>query len=333
MNPLTNRWLNRVVDAVLVSGVIALVTPTQQAEAAQVREVAFESQGETLVGNLYLPDDYVEGQELPGVVVTGSWTSVKEQMSGFYAEALADRGYAALAFDFRNFGESGGEIRALESPTLKIEDIQAAATFLPSLPEVADHSVGGVAICASAGYMAHAIANGAPFQSFVTVAAWLHDAETAKAIYTPERYDRLIEASQQAQADYRATGTVQYTIAATNDEDVELAAMRWADPGFYYTNPERGAIPEYDNRFPVMAWEEWLTFDALAAADGIDVPYLMIHGDQMALPDNAKAFYAEVDSSKSKIWLDGLQMDYYDQPDLVSNAADLVASHFEQTLH
>ncbi|NEP19731.1 MAG: alpha/beta hydrolase, partial [Leptolyngbya sp. SIO4C1] len=159
-----------------------------------------------------------------------------------------------------------------------------------------------------------------------------HDAETARAIYTPERYARLIAASQQAQTYYEANGTVQYTLAATNDEAIDLAAMRWADPSFYYTNPERGAIPEYENRFPIMAWEEWLTFDALAAADGIKIPYLMIHGDQMALPDNAQAFYTEVDSTKALKWVEGLQMDYYDQPELIDNAVDLVADHFNQTL-
>lgn len=325
--------MNRLINTLLLAaGTIALATSAPQAEAAQVREVTFESQGETLVGNLYLPEDYVAGQELPGIVVTGSWTSVKEQMPGLYAEALADRGFAALAFDFRNFGESGGDIRALESPAMKIEDITAAAAFLPTLPEVTDDQIGGLAVCASAGYMAHAIANGAPFQSFATVAAWLHDAETARTVYTPERYDRLIQASRQATAYYDADGTVQYTLAATNNEDIDLAAMRWADPSFYYTNPNRGAIPEYDNRFPIMAWEEWLTFNALAAADGIQIPYFMLHGDQMALPDNAKAFYTTVTAPKTMAWLEGFQMDYYDQPELVSQAADLVAEHFSQTL-
>lgn len=324
--------MKRVFDAVLLATATTLLVNAAAAEAAQVKEVTFESQGETLVGNLYLPDDYVAGQELPGVVVTGSWTSVKEQMSGLYAKNLADRGFAALAFDFRNFGESGGDVRALESPTLKIEDIQAAATFLPTLPEVADNQVGGLAVCASAGYMAHAIANGAPLQSFVTVAAWFHDEATAREIYTPERYDQLLSASRAAEADYDTHGTVHYTVAATNNEDIDLAAMRWADPSFYYTNPERGAIPEYDNRFPVMAWEEWLTFDALAAADGINIPYLMLHGDQMALPDNAQAFYDTVPAPKTLAWVDGAQMDYYDQPELVNNAVDQVVEHFQQTL-
>jgi fermentation-respiration switch protein FrsA (DUF1100 family) len=324
--------MKRLFNTLVISAAATVLATASQAEAAQVKAVTFESEGQTLVGDLYLPDDYVEGQELPGVVVTGSWTSVKEQMSGLYAGALADRGYAALAFDFRNFGDSEGDIRALESPTMKIEDIQAAAEFLPTLPEVADDQIGGLAICASAGYMAHAVANGAPFDSFVTVAAWLHDEATAQEIYTPERYSRLIAASQQAQAYFEADGTVQYTLAATNNEAIDLAAMRWADPSFYYTNPERGAISEYDNRFPIMAWEEWLTFDALAAAEGIEVPYRMIHGDQMALPDNAQAFYATVAAPKSIAWLDGAQMDYYDQAERVDQATALVVEHFDETL-
>ncbi|MEO0756640.1 MAG: alpha/beta hydrolase [Cyanobacteria bacterium J06648_16] len=317
---------------ILLSTTAAAVLIPQAAQAAQVREVTFESHGETLVGDLYLPDNYTEGQELPGIVVTGSWTSVKEQMAGLYAEELADRGYAALAFDFRNFGESGGEVRGYENPQLKIEDIHAAAEFLPTLPEVADDRIGGLAVCASAGYMAHAIATGAPFDSFVTVAAWLHDNETARAIYTPERYDRLIAASQQAETYYETDGIVQYTLAATNDEAIDLAAMRWADPSFYYTDPQRGAIPEYDNRFPIMAWEGWLIFDALAAAEDITIPYHMIHGDQMALPDNAQAFFGAVPGAKSIDWIEGLQMDYYDQPALVEDAIDRTADHFDRTL-
>ena len=118
--------MKRLFNTLFISTAVTVLAASQ-AEAAQVKAVTFESNGATLVGDLYLPDDYVAGQELLGVVVTGSWTSVKEQMSGLYAEALADRGYAALAFDFRNFGESAGDIRGLESPALKIADIQAAA--------------------------------------------------------------------------------------------------------------------------------------------------------------------------------------------------------------
>ncbi|MFC7584499.1 hypothetical protein ACFQYP_12715 [Nonomuraea antimicrobica] len=39
--------------------------------------------------------------------MAGTWTSVKELMADRYARRLAQRGYAALSFDFTGFGESG----------------------------------------------------------------------------------------------------------------------------------------------------------------------------------------------------------------------------------
>src|SRR5436853_44119 len=88
--------------------------------------VTFEVDGTTVVGNLHWP----ETAPLAAVVLTGPLTSVKEQASGAYARALATRGFAALAFDHRTFGESAGEPRQYESPPRKIADIRAAADFL-----------------------------------------------------------------------------------------------------------------------------------------------------------------------------------------------------------
>ncbi len=110
--------------------------------------------GVTLVGNLYLPENYKPGDRLPGIMVAGTWTSVKEQMAERYARRMAQRGYAALSFDFRNYGESGGEPRQYESARLKSADIQSAAQYLRSRPEVDPERIGGLAVCASASYMA-----------------------------------------------------------------------------------------------------------------------------------------------------------------------------------
>jgi fermentation-respiration switch protein FrsA (DUF1100 family) len=67
-------------------------------ERASETQFVFQSEGESVVGNLFLP----ERSEPGGVVVAvGPLTSVKEQAAGSYAEAMAERGYAALAFDYR----------------------------------------------------------------------------------------------------------------------------------------------------------------------------------------------------------------------------------------
>lgn len=296
-------------------------------QAIFTKKVSFTSDNEKIVGNLYFPANYQIPNKYPAIVITGSWTSVKEQMAEIYAKELAKRGFITLAFDFRNFGESEGKIRALESAKLKMTDIHQASEFLRQQPEVANNYVAGLSLCASSGYMAHAIANGAPIKSFATVAAWLHNAETAKQIYTPAYYDLLIQSSQKAKINFEENGTIEY-IAAFSMTDKQ-AAMQAAEPG-YYGDEKRGAISQWDNRFAVMAWEEWLTFDALSPASHITVPTLLVHSDESALPDNVRQFYKDLKAQKALYWMQGQHLNFYDQPELVEEAADIVAVYFSR---
>ena len=95
----------------------------------KMKKVNFNSEGSTLIGNLYLPAGYDNTKSYPAIVVSGSWTTVKEQMAGLYARKLSNEGFITLAFDFRNFGESGGEPRFYESPSLKKVDIKNAIKY------------------------------------------------------------------------------------------------------------------------------------------------------------------------------------------------------------
>ena len=144
------KLFHAVVTCCVVFTILSSVSITHAYAGGVVKqEVTFESDGVTLKGHLYLPEGVQAGEKVPGVVVTGAWTTIKEQMPGLYAQEMAKRGLAALAFDFRTWGESGGETRSLEDPQMKIADIEAAARFLASRPEVTQ--VNGLGICASAG--------------------------------------------------------------------------------------------------------------------------------------------------------------------------------------
>ena len=44
-------------------------------------DVSFESHNETLRGHLFLPEGFDPNRTYPAVIVTGSWTTVKEQMA------------------------------------------------------------------------------------------------------------------------------------------------------------------------------------------------------------------------------------------------------------
>ena len=294
--------------------------------------VTFASEGDTLVGTLFLPPSYAAGTRLPLVVVTGSWTTVKEQMPAVYARRLAARGYAALTFDFRGFGESQGAPREYESPARKSVDIRNAAAFARTLPVVDGERVGGLAVCASAGYMARAIADGAPLRAFVTVAAWLHDPGTVGQVYGgAEGVAERLALAAAARARYERTGVVDAAdYVAAYDPAGHGAAMFF--PVDYYARPERGAVPQWANRFPVMAWADWLTYDALAAAPGVAVPTLLVHSDDSAYPDNVRRFHAALAGPKGLFWTQGQHIDFYDRDPFVATAVAAAADHFSRAL-
>ncbi|MGL6339160.1 MAG: alpha/beta hydrolase, partial [Waterburya sp.] len=267
---------------------------TNDAEAAQVKKVNFTSNNQNLVGNLYLPDDYQEETKLPGVVVTGAWTTVKEQMPATYAEALADRGYAVLAFDFRNWGKSEGKERQLENPANKTQDIIAAANYLTTRPEVDSDRIAGLGICASAGYMADAAVQSKDIKAIALVAPWLHNREIVNEVYGgAESVQSLIDTSRKAQAKYKATGELSLVPAASN---TDKNAVMYKAP--YYTDRDRGMIPEYINEFNLASWEGWLTFDAIKIADNLNKPVQIVHSEAAAIPQGAKEFYSRLSGEK-----------------------------------
>src|SRR5262245_14202956 len=97
--------------------------PTMADGQTSALPVTFDSEGSRLAGNLYIPPEQMPGTRTPGIVVTGSWTTVKEQMASLYAQRLARLGFVTLAFDFRHWGASEGQPRQYESPERKIRDI------------------------------------------------------------------------------------------------------------------------------------------------------------------------------------------------------------------
>lgn len=299
-----------------------LAAATSAAAEIRTETVRFESNGDMLVGTLYLPEGATPSE---AVVVTGAWMTVKEQMAGRYAEELAERGIAALAFDFRGWGQSEGRPRALENPERKIADIVAASGFLQQqLPEA---RISGLGICASAGYMVEAAERTATLQRVALVAPWLHDAAIVDTVYGgAEGVAKLIATGQAAEAQFAATGT-EVTVPAASSTD--RSAVMFQVP--YYTEADRGLIPEWDNRFNVASWEGWLRFDAIKDAGKLTQPFLMVHSEAAAIPQGAKQFYAAVNAPKQQLWLDGIgQLDFYDRDAPVDAASDAVAAFLAQ---
>jgi uncharacterized protein len=290
--------------------------------------VTFQSEGETLVGNLYLPANYKPGDKLPTAIVTGAWVTIKEQMPGVYAQKIADRGFAALAFDFRSWGESGGKLRSFESPTVKIADIKNAVSFLQTVDAVDANRIAGLGICASAGYMAVATAEDSRIKSLITVAPWIHDPQIVETVYGGKSaVQNLIANGRAAATTFNQTGKAEYVLATSK---TDKTAVMYGDID-YYQNPKRGAIPQWTNQFAIASWAEWLTFNPMPVAKEIKVPTLFIHSQKAAIPDGARQFFAAIPvQNKQMEWLpDRTQFDFYDQAATVDQSISLIAKHLD----
>ncbi|GAA1550203.1 alpha/beta hydrolase [Actinomadura kijaniata] len=290
------------------------------------RKVTFPSGDVTLTGNLFLPD---APSPSPGVVVAGTWTSVKELMADRYAERLADRGHAALSFDFTGYGESEGEPRDYESPELKVRDLRHALDFLAGRPEVDAGRLGALGVCAAAMYMSAAAVADERVRSLALVAPWLHDGAICAEVYGgAEGVAARRKEAAAARARFEETGEVEY-VPVVSGTDPRAAMPMEID---FYLNPDRGGIPAWPNRFAVMAWENWLTFDSIALAPRVTVPTVLVHSEDAAIPEGARRFHEALAGPGEFVWTTGDQFDFYDQEPQVTTAADTAAAHFSATL-
>ena len=280
-----------------------------------VRSLNFDVDGDRIVGELRVPTGATTG-----LVFLGPLTSVKEQVPGNYAKAMAKRGFATLAFDNRHFGESSGEPRQYEHPPRKVEDVRAAVGALKS---AGIDKIGAVGVCAGAGYMAGAVATEPNIEAFATVAGFFHDSRKQRE-WMGDRFDLAVERARAARERFESRGECEF-IPAVGEGDV---AMPLAE-AFEYYGTARGAVPNYQNRFAVMSREHTLVWDAQRYAAQIDVPTLLVHSEHALAPALARQFFKALAGKKTEQWLESRgQIDFYDDPKMIELVADLLADHF-----
>jgi fermentation-respiration switch protein FrsA (DUF1100 family) len=156
--------------------------------------------GITLSGDLYLPKNH--GNELlAAIAISGPFGAVKEQSSGLYAQTMAERGFATLAFDPSYTGESSGEPRSLSSPEINTEDFSAAVDYLGLHKVVNCERIGIISICGFAGMGLNAAAADQRIKAVATTSMYDMSRVMAQGYYdktTPgERSKALAQMSNQ----------------------------------------------------------------------------------------------------------------------------------------
>jgi fermentation-respiration switch protein FrsA (DUF1100 family) len=104
--------------------------------AIEKRDIIFPSGDSHCAAWLFLPDGASPSAQVPGIAMAHGLGAVKEMYLEFFAQNFADAGLAAVLFDYRYFGASGGEPRRRVAPHEQTEDYRSALTCLSLQPEV-----------------------------------------------------------------------------------------------------------------------------------------------------------------------------------------------------
>lgn len=102
-------------------------------ESATPVPVRFLSQGVYCVADFYRPQGC---GPFPVVVMAHGLGGTRKMRLPAFAERFTAAGYACLVFDYRHFGDSGGEPRQLLNIQRQLEDWSAAIAYAKSLPDV-----------------------------------------------------------------------------------------------------------------------------------------------------------------------------------------------------
>jgi uncharacterized protein len=160
------------------------------------QKVTFKNRyGISLAGDLYLPKN-AGGKSLAALAISGPFGAVKEQSSGLYAQNMAERGFAALAFDPSYTGESGGEPRNVASPDINTEDFSAAVDFLGLQRNIDRNRIGIIGICGFAGMGLNAAAIDKRIKAVATTSMYNMSRVMANGYFdalTPEQRTKSLE--------------------------------------------------------------------------------------------------------------------------------------------
>ena len=261
-----------------------------QSDKVDHKKVTFKNRyGITLAADLYVPKGSeklkVKSEKLPAIAVSGPFGAVKEQVSGLYAQHMAERGFVTIAFDPSYTGESAGEPRRTASPDINTEDFLAAVDFLSIQENVDPERIGIIGICGFGGMAVNAAALDPRIKA--TVASTMYDMSKVNvegyfaSEDTPaQRIEKRKAIAAQRTEDFRS-GTYKRA-GGVIDPLPEDAPWFVKDYHAYYKCP-RGYHERSGNStdgWNVIGCQSFLNQPLLCWAQEIASPVLLIHGEK-----------------------------------------------------
>lgn len=306
---------------------------------ANIHPVSYQIKGITIAANVYTPPNYDDAQKYPTIVIAHPNGGVKEQVSGLYAQRLAEQGYITITADAAYQGGSGGTPRYVDKPANRIEDIYAMGDFIAQYKGVDTEKLGLLGICGGGGYALKAAQADKRFKAIATVSMFNSGVVRRNGFMNAQFstiQERLKQASH-ARAQEAAGGEVLYANNSTvplTDEQIAKLPFDLYREGYVYYNKTH-AHPNSSAKYTLSSLMDLMTFDASSNMDLINQPLLMIAGskaDTYYMTDDA--FGKAINAKNKELFLinGATHIETYWKPEYVPQAVNKLVSFYQVNL-
>lgn len=291
--------------------------------------------GTTLSAVINFPPEFDASKQYPAIVVSHPGGGVKEQTAGLYAGKLAEFGFVTVAYDASFQGASTGEPRQLENPHIRTEDVSAVVDYLTGLDYVDNERIGGMGICAGAGYTANAAINDPRIKAVGTVSlvnigqmfrnGWTNDVADADAF-------PLLKMGSDARTTDAAGQDNPFPLAPMKEEDAPNEELRQAWE--YYHTP-RCEHPNAPGFMTARSLSQIITYDAFHKSEAfLTQPLLVIAGSEAGSKWMSDDLYERAASAdKAFHVVEGANhMELYDGEKEVAEAVSKLGPYFTDKL-
>lgn len=306
-----------------------------------IQSVTFKNLNWDVAADLYFPPNFDENKTYAAIISAHPIGSCKEQTSGnVYGQALADAGFLVLAFDASFQGASGGDIRFIEDPTLRVEDFRCACDYLVSLPYVDEKRIGVLGICGGGGYAINAAMTERRIKAVGSVTGANYGRLWREAFGNWNPIDALEKIAAQRTAEVRGAELRVDQFLPPSVEVGKAAGIKDIDvlEATEYYKTSRGEKPHgatsylYSRSSAAVGWDAFYLAEVL-----LTQPLMVVIGDKPggfgAYRDGLEIIRRARSEKKELVIAEGWShYELYDQPEPVKIALDKLIPFYKENL-
>jgi uncharacterized protein len=263
------------------------------------RTVSFFSEGLRLAGDVYVPDTWKPPERRAGVVLCHGYTGVKDLYLPDNARVLNEAGYVAMTFDYKGWGTSEGA-RSRLAPYSRVADVQAALTFIGTLPEVNPERLGIYGTSYGGATVVWVAAIDTRVKCTVSVVGIGHGARWMRSVRRPDEWHDLLERASRDRTTRALEGQSEFVkreeILLPDRQSAELAAVA------------RRANPAAVGTIPLEYVDDTLGFNPEWVVDQIaprPILFITTDDDRLVPPEESIRLHARACEPKKLLMLHG----------------------------